>query len=153
MSFASTPKPGRLAPVVSDFVQPNGLAFSPDETRLYIAESGSSHDDSARPVIRQFDVEGEQLVDRGVFAELDCGLPDGIRVDTAGNLWSSAGDGVHCFASDGTLLGKILVPETVANLCFGGRDGHRLFITAKSSVYCTFVETKGAEPWTRSRRG
>ncbi|WP_417247833.1 SMP-30/gluconolactonase/LRE family protein [Celeribacter sp.] len=151
--FRLDPVSGELRAVVSDFVQPNGLVFSPDETRLYIAESGSSHDDSVPPVIRQFDVDGARLIDRGVFATLDCGLPDGMRVDTQGNLWSSAGDGVHCFTPDGTLLGKILVPETVANLCFGGADGHRLFITATTSVYCTYVDTKGAEPWTRSRLG
>jgi gluconolactonase len=75
-----------------------------------------------------------------------------MRVDVAGNVWSSAGDGVHCFAPDGTLLGKILVPETVANLCFGGKGGHSLFITATTSVYCVFVDIKGAEPWTRSRQ-
>ncbi|MEY8120444.1 SMP-30/gluconolactonase/LRE family protein [Falsihalocynthiibacter sp. BN13B15] len=151
--FRLEPATGDLVPVVSDFVQPNGLVFSPDETRLYIAESGSSHDDSVPPVIRQFDVDGTRLIDKGVFATLDCGLPDGMRVDTAGNLWSSAGDGVHCFAPNGSLLGKILVPETVANLCFGGPDGQRLFITASTSVYSTYVDVKGAEPWTQSRSG
>ncbi len=123
--------------------------FSPDERRLYIAESGSSHDDSVPAVIRQFDVDGATLTDRGIFATIDCGLPDGMRVDTLGNLWSSAADGVHCFAPDGTLLGKILVPETVANLCFGGADGHRMFITATTSVYRIFVGSLGAENWTR----
>lgn len=73
-----------------------------------------------------------------------------IRVDAEGNLWSSAEDGVHCFAPDGTILGKIIVPETVANLCFGGADGQRLFMTATTSVYQVFVDIKGAEPWTRS---
>lgn len=143
------PVTGETRSVVSDFVQPNGLAFSPDERRLYIAESGSSHDDGVPSVIRQFDVEGARVIDRGVFAVVDCGLPDGMRVDTQGNVWTSAGDGVHCFAPDGVLLGKILVPETVANLCFGGADGHRLFITATTSVYRLFVNSMGAEPWVR----
>ena len=147
--FRIDPETGITLPVVSDFVQPNGLCFSPDETRLYIAESGSSHDDSVPSVIRKFDVAGGTLTDAGVFAHIDHGLPDGIRTDEAGNLWSSAADGVHCFAPDGRLLGKILVPEVVANLCFGGTDGHRLFITATTSVYCIFVDIKGAEPWTR----
>ncbi|WP_417606292.1 SMP-30/gluconolactonase/LRE family protein [Primorskyibacter flagellatus] len=147
--FRRDPDSGVVSAVVSDFTQPNGLAFSCDETRLYISESGSSHDDSVPAVIRQFDVDGATLVDRGVFATLDCGLPDGFRVDTGGNLWSSAKDGVHCFAPDGTLLGKILVPETVANLCFGGHDGHRMFITATTSVYRVFVNAQGAEPWAR----
>jgi gluconolactonase len=148
--FRIDPQSGVIEAVVSDFTQPNGLVFSPDETRLYVAESGSSHNADVPAMIRQFDVDGTQVRDAGVFATLDCGLPDGMRVDTAGNLWSSAGDGVHCFAPDGTLLGKILVPETVANLCFGGPDGQRLFITATTSVYRVFVDIKGAEPWTRS---
>ncbi|WP_425073610.1 SMP-30/gluconolactonase/LRE family protein [Sagittula sp. S175] len=142
---------GVLSVVVDDFAQPNGLCFSPDESLLYIAESGSSHDDSVAPVIRQFAVEGGTLTDKGVFATLDAGLPDGMRCDVQGNLWSSAADGVHCFAPDGTLLGKILVPELVSNLCFGGPDGRRMFITATSSVYRVFVDVPGAEPWTRGR--
>jgi gluconolactonase len=149
--FRIDPESGAVAPVVSDFAQPNGLAFSADETRLYIAESGSSHDASVPSVIRQFDVAGATLRDAGIFATLDCGLPDGLRVDLDGNVWSSAGDGVHCFAPDGTLLGKILVPEIVANVCFGGENGRSLFITATTSVYRIFVDAEGAEPWTRSR--
>ncbi len=148
--FRIDPTSGETHPVVSDFTQPNGLVFSPDETRLYIAESGASHDDTVPPVIRQFDVKGSELIDQGVFATIDCGIPDGMRVDTFGNLWSSAKDGVHCFAPDGTLLGKILVPETVANLCFGGPGGHTLFITATTSVYRIFVNSQGAEPWARA---
>lgn len=142
---------GALTVAVSDFNQPNGLCFSPDETLLYIAESGSSHDDSVPSVIRQFSIDGEALIDQGVFATIDQGLPDGMRCDAAGNLWSSAADGVHCFAPDGTLLGKILVPEIVSNLCFGGADGRRMFITGTTSVYRVFVDTYGAEPWTRGR--
>jgi gluconolactonase len=147
--FRLDPVSGSLTVVAADFIQPNGLAFSPDETRLYVAESGRSHDANVGPVLRQFDVDGELLIDRGVFASLDCGFPDGVRVDVDGNVWTSAADGVHCYGADGTLLGKVLIPETVANLCFGGRDGHRLFITASTSVYCVFVNTCGAEPWTR----
>ena len=146
--FRIDPATGELAPVVSDFVQPNGLCFSPDESILYIAESGSSHDDTVPAVIRKFQVDGARLTDAGEFVRLDNGLPDGIRTDMTGNLWSSAGDGVHCFAPDGTLLGKILIRERVANIAFGGRDGHRLFITASSSVYRVFVDVLGAEPWT-----
>ncbi len=149
--FRIDPQSGAVVPVIGDFVQPNGLCFSPDERRLYVAESGSSHDDSVPAIIRQFDVDGAGVTDVGVFAEIDNGLPDGMRTDMQGNLWSSAGDGVHCFDAHGTLLGKILVPETVANLCFGGADGQRMFITATSSVYRVFVDVKGAEPWTRGR--
>ncbi|MFW2541217.1 SMP-30/gluconolactonase/LRE family protein [Primorskyibacter sp. 2E107] len=142
---------GALSVVVSDFAQPNGLCFSPDEQFLYIAESGSSHDETVPSVIRKFAVEGATLREVGPFATIDTGLPDGMRCDIEGNLWSSAADGVHCFASDGTLLGKIRVPQVVSNLCFGGQDGHRMFITATTSVYSLFVDVKGAEPWTRGQ--
>ena len=141
---------GDLSVAVGDFVQPNGLCFSPDEATLYIAESGSSHDESVPSVIRKFAVEDGRLSDAGVFAEIDTGLPDGLRCDVEGNVWSSAADGVHCFAPDGTLLGKILVPQVVSNLCFGGRDGRRMFITATQAVYRVFVDVLGAEPWTRA---
>ena len=140
---------GELTAVVTDFVQPNGLCFSPDEKTLYIAESGSSHDASVPAVIRKFTVDGGSLRDLGVFATIDKGLPDGLRCDVLGNVWTSAADGVHCFAPDGKLLGKILVPQVVSNLCFGGRDGQRLFITATRAVYRVFVDVHGAEPWTQ----
>ncbi|WP_165784487.1 SMP-30/gluconolactonase/LRE family protein [Zhengella mangrovi] len=142
---------GELSAVITDFTQPNGLCFSPDEAILYVAESGSSHDDSVPSVIRRFAVDGATLRDLGVFAEIDTGLPDGIRCDILGNLWSSAADGVHCFDASGTLLGKIRVPQVVSNICFGGRDGQRMFITATTAVYRVFVDVKGAEPWTRGR--
>jgi gluconolactonase len=140
---------GELSAVVTDFTQPNGLCFSPDEKTLYIAESGSSHDDTVPSVIRRFSVEGSRLQETRPFAEIDAGLPDGMRCDMLGNLWSSAADGVHCFGPDGTLLGKILVPQVVSNLCFGGQDGQRMFITATTSVYRVFVDVRGAEPWAR----
>lgn len=140
---------GVLSVVVSDFVQPNGLCFSPDESLLYIAESGSSHDADVPAVIRMFAVDDGTLTDLGVFAMIDHGLPDGMRCDMQGNLWSSARDGVHCFDPAGALLGKILVPETVSNLCFGGPDGQRMFITATTCVYRIFVDVMGAEPWAR----
>lgn len=147
--FRLPPGGGAPEPVISGFAQPNGLCFSPDESLLYVAESGSSHDPSVPPVIRRYRVTDEAVTYLDDFASLDCGLPDGMRCDREGNLWSSAGDGVHCFAPDGTLLGKILIPETVSNLCFGGSDGHRLFVTATTSVYCLFVDVQGAEEWTR----
>ncbi|TCV69434.1 MULTISPECIES: SMP-30/gluconolactonase/LRE family protein [Neorhizobium] len=138
------PETGALEAVITDFGQPNGLAFSPDETRLYVADSASSHDLTAPRHIRVFDVVGEMTVANGrVFCSLDNGLPDGFRIDVQGNLWTSAGDGVHCFSPEGTLLGKILVPQTVANLTFGGPRRNRLFITATTSVYSVFVATNG----------
>lgn len=146
------PEGGEPAAVCEGFVQPNGLAFSPDETRLYVAESGSSHDPDVPPVIRVFPVTGTGLGAGRDFARLDSGLPDGLRVDAAGNVWSSAGDGVHVFAPDGTMLGRIAVPETVANLCFGGARGNRLFIAATTSVYSVFVDARAAG-WPGHRRG
>ncbi|MDX0536616.1 SMP-30/gluconolactonase/LRE family protein [Sinorhizobium medicae] len=139
------PQTGELDAVVTDFNQPNGLAFSPDETILYVADSGASHDDRLPRHIRAFDFIGGTLSNSRVFATIDNGIPDGIRIDTAGNLWSSAGDGVHCFAPDGKLLGKILVPQTVANLTFGGPRRNRLFITATTSLYSIYVTVTGAQ--------
>jgi gluconolactonase len=136
---------GSISLVADDFAQPNGLVFSPDETKLYIADSAFSHDPTAPRHIRVFDVNGTKLTNGRVFAHIDTGLPDGIRVDTDGNIWSSAGDGVHCFAPDGTRLGKIFVPETVANLTFGGTRRNRLFIAATSSLYEIYVAATGAQ--------
>lgn len=139
------PHSGALTSVVDDFAQPNGLCFSPDETKLYIAESGSSHDESVPSIIRMFDVEDGRLTDGEVFATIDNGLPDGIRCDVNGNVWSSAEDGVHVFSPRGELLGKIKVPQRVANLTFGGPRRNRLFITATSSVYLLYVAATGAQ--------
>ena len=140
------PVTGELAVMVDNFLQPNGLCFSPDERLLYIADSGASHKPDAPRHIRVFDVtEGKQLTNGRVFAHIDKGIPDGMRTDMEGNLWSSAADGVHCFHPDGTLLGKILVPQTVANLTFGGPKKNRLFITASTSLYAIYTATRGAQ--------
>ncbi|MFM0379734.1 SMP-30/gluconolactonase/LRE family protein [Paraburkholderia strydomiana] len=131
--------------VSDDFVKPNGLAFSPDESKLYIADSAASHDDNAPRHIRVFDVASNGALRNGrVFVEMQSGVPDGMRVDEHGNVWTSAEDGVHCYAPDGALLGKILIPEVVANLTFGGPRRNRLFITATSSVYALHVGVRGA---------
>ncbi|MGY6125908.1 SMP-30/gluconolactonase/LRE family protein [Paraburkholderia strydomiana] len=131
--------------VSDDFVKPNGLAFSPDESKLYIADSAASHDDNAPRHIRVFDVASNGALRNGrVFVEMQSGVPDGMRVDEHGNVWTSAEDGVHCYAPDGALLGKILMPEVVANLTFGGPRRNRLFITATSSVYALHVGVRGA---------
>lgn len=136
---------GAITCVADTFCQPNGLAFSPDERTLYIADSGASHDPDKPRHIRAFDVQGASLSNDREFALIDAGIPDGIRTDMTGNLWSSAADGVHCFAPNGTRLGKILLPETVANLCFGGPRRNRLFITATSSLYAVYLTTTGAQ--------
>lgn len=143
--FRLDPASGELASVVDDFTQPNGLCFSPDEKRLYIAESGSSHDENVPSVIRVFDVVGDRLTGGDVFCTIDNGLPDGIRCDMNGNLWSSAEDGVHVFSPDGHCLGKIRVPQRVSNLTFGGPRRNRLFITATTSVYLLYVAATGAQ--------
>lgn len=138
------PESGVLERKIADFTQPNGLAFSPDERVLYVAESGASHDPSVPRHIRGFRRSaGGKIEESFVFAEIDAGIPDGMRVDTEGRVWSSAADGVHCFAPDGTLIGKILVPETVANLCFGGIKRNRLFIAATRSIYAIYVNAQG----------
>ena len=125
--------------VADDFDRPNGLAFSPDESRLYIADSGAPHH------IRAFDVvDGRTLSGGEVFAVCDPGIFDGFRFDEAGRLWTSAGDGVHCFDTDGTLIGKVHVPETVSNVCFGGPHRNRLFITATTSLYSVYLLLRGA---------
>ena len=140
------PVNGELTVVVDDFLQPNGLCFSPDERLLYVADSGASHKPDAPRHIRVFDVtEGKRLTNGRVFAHIDKGIPDGMRTDVDGNLWSSAADGVHCFHPDGTLLGKILVPQAVANLTFGGPRKNRLFITASTSLYAIYTATRGAQ--------
>ena len=133
--------------VASDFVQPNGLAFSPDERLLYIADTGATHVSDGPRHIRRFEVggDGRSLAGGEVFAACDTGLFDGFRLDSAGHLWASAGDGVHCHAPDGTLLGKIRVPETVANVCFGGAKLNRLFICATTSLYAVYLNARGAQ--------
>ncbi|HEV2685271.1 MAG TPA: SMP-30/gluconolactonase/LRE family protein [Actinomycetota bacterium] len=140
------PHSGRVSVVVSDFVQPNGLAFSPDESLLYIADTGLTHDMEGPAHVRRFTVSSDASSISGgdVFATCSVGLFDGFRVDAQGNLWLSAGDGVHCHASDGSLLGKILVPESVSNVCFGGPKLNRLFICATTSLYSVFLNTRAA---------
>lgn len=139
------PASGAITAVATDFNCPNGLAFSPDERRLYIADTGRIFQNDPTH-IRAFDVgEGGALGGGEVFHVIDPGKSDGFRCDTDGNIWSSAADGVHCIDPGGTLLGKILVPELVSNLCFGGRGKHRLFITATTSVYSVPLNREGAQ--------
>ena len=140
------PASGEVEVVADDFVKPNGLAFSPDESILYIADSGLSHDPDGPHHIRAFDVvDGRKLRNGRVFAEVSPGVPDGFRVDIHGNVWTSAQDGVHCLAPDGTPLGRIKIPEMVSNLTFGGPKRNRLFITANRSLYSVFVASTGAQ--------
>ena len=140
---------GAIGVVASDFVQPNGLAFSADESLLYIVDTGATHRTDGPHHVRRFRVgKNGALAGGEVFATCPTGLFDGLRVDVHGNVWLSAGDGVHCHAPDGDLLGKVLVPETVANLCFGGPMRNRMFICGTTSLYSVYLNTRGARPGT-----
>jgi gluconolactonase len=140
------PTDGSLRILVDDFVKPNGLAFSADERTIYIGDSGFSHDPGAPHHVRKFQVSADgRLSDGTVFAEISPGIPDGIRVDAEGNLWVAAGDGVHCYSSAGALLGKILIPEVVANITFGGTRRNRLFIAATTSLYSVYLGVSGIQ--------
>ena len=145
------PKTGRATVVyTANPGRPNGIAFSPDEKKLYIIDSALP--DPARSDIRVFDVNGDKISNGKVFASNfgTAGTTDGMRADVDGNLWCSMGsgmageDGVRCYAPNGDLIGKIHLPETCANLCFGGKKKNRLFMTASTSVYAVYVETVGA---------
>ena len=137
---------GDVTIVADDFVRPNGIAFSPDGTRLYVADTGATHVEEGPRHIRVFDVgENGRLTGGEVFATCTSGLFDGFRFDEAGRLWTSAGDGVHCYASDGTLIGKVLVPEGVANVVFGGPKRNRLYICGTTSLYSIMLHVNGAK--------
>jgi gluconolactonase len=139
------PRDGSLTVAADDFEGPNGLAFSPDEKLLYVAETGGQFDAKPTQHIRVFDVSDDGRLARGrVFATVSPGYSDGFRVDEDGDLWTSAGDGVHCIAPSGELLGKIKVPSTVANVEFGGRNRAQLFICASQALYAIYTNVRGA---------
>jgi gluconolactonase len=148
-------KSGKLALVSDDIFKPNGLCFSPDYKKLYVADTGASHYPDAPRNIKVWDVvDGKTLSDGREFTsmELDgkAGFADGIRADVDGNVWASAGwvgdgyDGVHIFAPDGARIGQIRLPEICSNVCFGGTKRNRLFMTGSQSLYAVYVETRGA---------
>ncbi len=143
------PFDGAVRAVITDMVQPNGLAFSPDESTLYVADTGVSHVGAACPPdIRAYPMAADGASPTGsstTFATCTEGVFDGFRVDTDGNLWCSAGDGVHCYAPDGTLIGKIRLPEVVANVEFGGPKRNRLYICATTSLYALFLNTRAPD--------
>lgn len=144
--FRIDPATSRVSIVADDFVKPNGLAFSPDERHLYIVDTGRTHGEHHPAHMRVFDVGDDGRIGGSrVFAECTSGLFDGFRLDEAGRIWTSAADGVHCYDPDGTLIGKIHVPEVVANVCFGGRKRNRLYICGTTSLYAVFLFTNGAK--------
>lgn len=130
------PRNGEVRIVADDFVRPNGLAFSADESRLYIADTRERH-------IRVFDVDGAGLSGGEVAMECSAGSFDGMRFDDAGRLWAATHDGVHCFHPEGDLLGKLLIPQVVSNLCWGGLRLNHLFITATSTLYTIRLNVNG----------
>ncbi len=142
---------GQITLLSDEAIKPNGLCFSHDYDKLYVADSGRPDRD-----IKVWDiVDGNKLASGRQFTTMEipgvgAGGADGIRADVDGNIWSSAGwvgdgfDGVHVFAPDGTRIGQILLPEVCSNLCFGGTKRNRLFMTASRSLYAVYVETRGA---------
>ena len=153
------PKDGTIALVTDAVFKPNGLCFSPDYKKLYIADTGSSHYREAPKNIQVWDVvDGQTLAKGKQFASMAmeiegkqvAGLADGIRCDTDGNIWASAGwvgegyDGVHIFSPQGQRIGQIRLPEICSNVCFGGAKRNRLFMTASQSLYAVYVEAVGA---------
>jgi len=130
------PGSGEVRLVADDFERPNGLAFSADEQTLYIVDTRRKH-------IRRFTVEDDRLSGGEVLATCDDGSFDGVRVDATGRIWAAAHDGLHCFSPEGDLLGKLLVPEMVSNLTFGGPRLNQLFITATTSLYTMRVNFAG----------
>jgi len=155
---------GRVEKVTDEIFKPNGLCFSPDYKKLYVADTGASHYPEAPKNIKVWDIVDEKTAKNGKeFASMNlemkdekgktvvkAGFADGIRADVDGNVWASAGwvgagyDGVHCFAPDGQRIGQILLPEICSNVCFGGTKRNRLFMTGSTSLYAVYVETRGA---------
>jgi gluconolactonase len=139
------PTSGEIRIAGGDFDGPNGLAFSPDERRLYVSETGDQSSDHPRQYIRVFEVEDDGTLRGGeVFHKIAPGYADGMKVDEDGNVWSSAADGVHCLSPEGRLLGKILLPHRVSNLAFGGRAKSRLFIAGSHTLYAIYLNRRGA---------
>jgi gluconolactonase len=138
-------KSGKMTVVADDFDKPNGLAFSPDESMLYIADSAVSHDPDAPSHIRSFKLGKDGTLKGGkVFATTD-GVPDGLRVDVDGNVWTSAGPGINTYAPSGNLLGRVRFPQNVSNLTFGGPKRNRIFATCTHQLYAFYVTTTGTQ--------
>jgi gluconolactonase len=157
-------KTGKLEKAADDIHKPNGICFSPDYKKLYVADTGASHYPDAPKNIRVWDVVDEKklangreftsmklmMKTKGDQGEEKAGFADGIRADVDGNIWASAGwvgdgyDGVHVFAPDGVRIGQIRLPEICSNVCFGGGKRNRLFMTGSTSLYAVYVETQGA---------
>ncbi|GAB5510768.1 MAG: SMP-30/gluconolactonase/LRE family protein [Hyphomicrobiales bacterium] len=139
------PETGAMDVMIDDMNCPNGLAFSSDESLLYVADTGRMFSQDAQHM-RVYDCAADGALSGGRhFHTIEPGAADGIRLDQDGNIWSSAADGVHCISPSGTLMGKILVPELVSNICFGGRAKHELYITATTSIYRVTLNRSGIQ--------
>lgn len=145
--FRFDPASGRLDAMTDAVQEPNGLAFSPDESRLYVSDTSAAMraDGGGRHHLMVFDVRGDVLADGRIFAEVNPGLPDGFRLDAQGWIYTSSLDSVQVYHPDGSLLGKIHVPEKVGNLCFGGARRDQLYIAASSSLYRIVLRTEGIQ--------
>jgi gluconolactonase len=146
--FRFDPADQALTVVTDEVEEPNGLAFSPDESILYVSDTSASmgRQDGNHHIVAFDVVGGRELAKPRIFAVIEPGLADGFRVDRAGNVFSSSADGIHVLAPEGELLGRIPVPEVVSNCAFGGVERTRLFITATSSLYAIELTTVGASP-------
>ena len=139
------PATREITAVITDMVRPNGLAFSLDEKQLYVVDTGRTHGPENPAHMRVFDIDAAGTVSGGrVFADCTVGLFDGFRLDDAGRIWTSAQDGIHCYDPDGTLIGKVRVPEITANCVFGGPKRNILYICATSSLYAVRLMVNGA---------
>jgi gluconolactonase len=139
------PDHGTVTAVVRDRVRPNGLAFSPDEKTLYVADTGGSHVPGLPRTMHAYDVnaDGVSVSNGQLFATCPEGGFDGFRCDTNGNVWTSAGRNVFCYAGDGTHIGTIPIGELVANVCFGGPKRNRLYICGQTSLYAIYTKARG----------
>jgi gluconolactonase len=144
--FRFDPMTGEIAPIITDIERPNGLAFSPDEQVLYVSDTSQFDYPQGHHDIRVYPIIENRFVAEGrVFATIEPGQPDGLRVDEHGNVFTSSQDSIQVYAIDGTRLGKIRVPETCTNLTFGGQEQNRLFITAGHSLYAIDLNTRGVQ--------
>lgn len=140
------PETQEVTLVADDMEKPNGLAFSPDESILYVADSAKSHDPFGNHDIHAYDViDGKRLANHRIFAVIEPGIPDGLRLDINGYLYISSHDSIQVYSPAGELLGKIMVPEIIANCTFGGPNKDRLFIAATKSIYAITLNTTGIQ--------
>jgi gluconolactonase len=142
------PRRGEVEAVITDMVRPNGLAFSVDESLLYVVDTGRTHGPQHPAHMRMFKVSDNGKVSGGkVFADCTSGLFDGFRLDTEGRIWTSAADGIHCYDPDGTLIGKVKVPEVVANCAWGGPKRNMLYICGTTSLYSVRLMVNGVKTY------